>query len=635
MSKKHLLSFLLFAIATTCGYCVNLDSLKSSLPTKKGEQLVNAYLEVSELSANKFGQIDSLIYYATIGYKKAIAINYLKGAFRALLAIGGGYSKKNDLETSNRIFNKLALQKDKIGDPQIIGDLYFKLGHNSYLMNDYAKSLDQYMEAVKSFSSINDADGLALTYSRIAAIFSTQKQYEQCLEYIYKSFEQVPHLKNNYSEVSIYSTASGLFVQIGTKKKNYLDSSIYYGEKALLLAIKNEYYSKGAQLCNSMSQAYTHKGNPDKSLEYLKTATRFNAYLFPGEGIITYMNLGDHYYYDKQYSLAIKYLDSVYIYLESADDIYYNMIAAERVYAYNKDAGNLSLAIAGLELFKTLEDSIYTRDINENINTIKEKYESELKDTQIQSLHQEKELDDLKIIILGGSVAFAGLAILLIIIFYRQRVISQRQKIFEVEQRLNRSRMNPHFFFNALTSIQTLSMNDNKSKEVPFYISKFSKIMRAALESTYTELSSIEEELEFLKQYMDVQRFYLDNKFNYSIVVANNLQTSEYFLPSMILQPFIENSIEHGFKTLTSQGSIQITISKTEKELSISIIDNGIGIQENENNKSYQSRATQIIKDRLFLLNKKYKSTANYSLHQPIDSVGMQVNINLPIINEK
>ena len=100
----------------------------------------------------------------------------------------------------------------------------------------------------------------------------------------------------------------------------------------------------------------------------------------------------------------------------------------------------------------------------------------------------------------------------------------------------------------------------------------------------------------------------------------------------MILQPFIENSIEHGFKNIKHEGFILISFSINNKSLKITIVDNGQGIKDNEKHKTYPSRATQIIKDRLFLLNKTYKSNANFVLTTLDNDQGIKVEINLPII---
>ncbi|MBK7666279.1 MAG: histidine kinase [Sphingobacteriaceae bacterium] len=148
------------------------------------------------------------------------------------------------------------------------------------------------------------------------------------------------------------------------------------------------------------------------------------------------------------------------------------------------------------------------------------------------------------------GILAAILVLFVIIFFYRQSVLKNKFKALETEQRLNRARMNPHFFFNALASIQTLSMDTENQSKVSLLISKFSKIMRQSLESTYDELATIEDEILFLSNYLDLQKTRFNNKFEYEIKVDENLAQDELKIPSMLLQPFLENSIEHGLRIL-------------------------------------------------------------------------------------
>jgi LytS/YehU family sensor histidine kinase len=137
--------------------------------------------------------------------------------------------------------------------------------------------------------------------------------------------------------------------------------------------------------------------------------------------------------------------------------------------------------------------------------------------------------------------------------------------------------MNPHFIFNALSSIQSLSLEPENQSKVSGYISRFSKIMRQSLESTYNDLVSIEEEISFLENYLNIQKMRFPNKFDYQIEMADDLEIDEIKVPSMLLQPFIENSIEHGFKGIEYEGIILIKIFKENSQLKIIISDNGKG----------------------------------------------------------
>jgi LytS/YehU family sensor histidine kinase len=107
-------------------------------------------------------------------------------------------------------------------------------------------------------------------------------------------------------------------------------------------------------------------------------------------------------------------------------------------------------------------------------------------------------------------------------------------------------------------------------------------------------------------------------------------------IPSMILQPFVENSIEHGFTGITYPGHVVIQFNKEAKDLKISITDNGKGlIPSVKANNEHISRASQIIKDRIYLLNIKLKTRAGFSIDNNTGGKGVIVNIHLPLLNKQ
>ena len=156
--------------------------------------------------------------------------------------------------------------------------------------------------------------------------------------------------------------------------------------------------------------------------------------------------------------------------------------------------------------------------------------------------------------------------------------------------------------------------------------------MRQSLESTFNEMDTVENEIAFLTDYLELQKLRSENRFSYEFNVDDKIEASELLVPGMILQPFVENSIEHGFKNKGSEGIITIDFKLIANVLQIVIQDNGDGLHVNESHKGYPSRATQIIKDRLYLLNKKYKTNASFVIENRAAGDGFKVVVSLPII---
>jgi LytS/YehU family sensor histidine kinase len=225
------------------------------------------------------------------------------------------------------------------------------------------------------------------------------------------------------------------------------------------------------------------------------------------------------------------------------------------------------------------------------------------------------------------------LAALAISFFLRQQALKHKKNILETEQRLNRARMNPHFFFNALTTLQKFALRENDGQAMASNLSKFSNIMRETLESTYKEYVTIEQEMEFLNEYLEVQKIRFPQTFTYEVNADKNLDIDELQIPAMIIQPFVENSIEHGFVGVDYPGKVNVNFTSENKELLIQITDNGKGLNTavKENNE-HISRASQIIKDRIYLLNIKLKTKAGFSIDNNSSGNGVIVRIHLPLL---
>jgi LytS/YehU family sensor histidine kinase len=179
-------------------------------------------------------------------------------------------------------------------------------------------------------------------------------------------------------------------------------------------------------------------------------------------------------------------------------------------------------------------------------------------------------------------------------------------------------------------------MQGNDGKSIATNLSKFSHIMRETLESTYKEYVTLEQENDFLNEYLELQKMRFPQKFTYEIHTSNSLEPDDTLLPSMILQPFIENSIEHGFTGINYPGHISIGFEKEGNGLQIKIVDNGKGLSTSvKEDSEHISRASQIIKDRIYLLNIKLKTKASFTIDNNRNEKGVTVFIKLPLLHKQ
>ncbi len=181
----------------------------------------------------------------------------------------------------------------------------------------------------------------------------------------------------------------------------------------------------------------------------------------------------------------------------------------------------------------------------------------------------------------------------------------EQQKI-ELEIKALRAQMNPHFIFNCLNSINRFIIG-NEAEKAADYLTKFARLIRIVLEKSGDSFITLEEELNALKLYMDLETLRFENSFQYEIHTSD-IQTEDLLVPSLIIQPFVENAIWHGFEPeMKHHGLIRIHFHLKNNRLVCDILDNGIGISRSKNmNQNHpdhgKSFGIQFTKERLELL---------------------------------
>lgn len=175
----------------------------------------------------------------------------------------------------------------------------------------------------------------------------------------------------------------------------------------------------------------------------------------------------------------------------------------------------------------------------------------------------------------------AGIA-LLFLLYYRSNKnkmerIARDQQVIGLKLRSIRAQLNPHFMFNALSSIQNL-INKNNINDANYYLSKFAGLTRQVLDSDKEELISLEDELLLMNDYLQMEQ--LRFNFQYEIQVDEQINQANVEIPAMLLQPFIENAVKHGISGLKQEGRIKLTVNLEGADLVFTVTDNGMGFDD-------------------------------------------------------
>ena len=624
--------FIYLVVFTGKLFSQELEALKKQLYTVSGQKKVDVYLKIGILYSEKYGQPDSVLVYSQKAETLSKKINYKNGILNGVMYRGIAFQQKNNFDSAIVNLKRALLYN---GDTLATANIYYHLGKTYDRAGERKKALESLIEAVRLFKFKQDDDGLILAYTQLADEFENDSQHEEARNYKNKAIQLLPKIKSPYVKLIALSIISSIYFDLREVSPANLDTSIAFAQEAFQVMKKFGYYMKANRILNSISDVYYIKKDYKTALEYCIESLKYRQFLLPGEIIMSYMKYSDCASELNQHETALKYVDSIKVALKYIDVKYYWLQYYERSYVYNRKAQRYEVAFESMEHYNALKDSIYNVDKSAAMNELIQKYNKVENEKTIEALNQQMEIDQLKI---RSLFAFTGIAILIIVIiifFYRQSIVKNNLKTIKIEQRLNRARMNPHFFFNVLTTLQSLSLKEETKNLVPSFIFKFSRIMRQSLESTFSELDTIENEVDFLTDYLELQKLHTGNRFLYHFEFDDELEPNDILIPGMILQPFIENSIEHGFINIDYMGKIEIIFKLLSNQLQISVVDNGHGFVDNEKHKNYPSRAIQIIKDRLYLLNRISKTNATFVINNQKNGEGMMVKITLPIIYKK
>ena len=277
-------------------------------------------------------------------------------------------------------------------------------------------------------------------------------------------------------------------------------------------------------------------------------------------------------------------------------------------------------------------------------------YNKVLNQAQITQLYNAPNPNKIAIIINWLLIIIAGLFIILVIIFLIKRRLNTlikkekekndlKNKALEFEIRMLKAQMDPHFVFNSLNAIlQFIIIKDNDKAEV--YLTKFSKLLRKLLESNTKEIISLEDEIDLLNKYLEIESLRFNTILNHQIIVSEVVIFKNRYIPHMLIQPFVENAIWHGL--LNKEGEKKLIINfelLNEKTLLCTVDDNGVGRNKNKpNTQKDKSLALGFVKQRLDLMSKIYNCNYNLTIIDKVNSqgksLGTKIELTLPIIQQ-
>ncbi|OUS01306.1 hypothetical protein A9Q86_05835 [Flavobacteriales bacterium 33_180_T64] len=577
-------------------YIIGVLVLISCVKESSEERLENNIIQIQKLqeSSIKKANDSSLIYLNQVeriieGSPRipdtfGIENIFLKGFY---------YKQINKIDSASHYFHKTI---DLIEAPNLRARnyVYFKYAWETDESNSkLANAISTAHKFIEISHDDKNAKGLTFAYNSLERMTLALGNYEKALEYNTKALEAAKKSSNTGMYIITLNSRADNLYHSNEKEKAYklLDS---------VSNIETESADVKRQLIRNYGVLNFYDENYKSAIEKYKIALQLSKEIEANKNtniIESYNNIAEAYMLLENYELTKKYLDSTQAIIQPNSYppyiTFYNELRFKLNYRTKKNEDDLLKEY--LKLIKDLNKQ-HEDKIAEELVALKVSNE---KETLAKEQKKEAEITNIKLISLLG---FSILLMLIGYLFFRQRRFKFEKKDMQMQQRLLRSQMSPHFMFNTLSAIQN-QIKDSKV-DAANYLLKFSRLLRLILENSLNDYVQIENELESLRKYIDLQLLRFPNQFEYSIVLENFEEDELLFIPPMLIQPFVENSIEYGFFGVDYKGQIHIKLELQDKFIMCSIDDNGLGLQ--ESNTDYKkSISTQLISNFIFKSTKK------------------------------
>lgn len=547
--------------------------------------------------------------------------------------IGSTYGNMDSIPNAIRYMDKALAVYEKVNNIEKVANVSNNISYCYFLLKQHEKALNYSYRALEIYDSLNQPGALRNVFTFQMTINLAQNDFDKALFNSKKALEADLISDNKVNSVSLFNV--GLVYQ----EKGLLDSAVLYMEKALSIDKLNENKTQIASNLGVLADIYIQQGKMNLATSYINKAMQMEEYLhIPSQRIYNRISLGKVLFAQKKHQESIDVYNQV---LKLTDD--YNF-AEYKAKAYQGLAENYAalkdFEQAYLLYLKVtpLKDSVLNETKIKEIKNLEvkyqTKYESKKKEQENLLLSKDLNIQTLKTARsqqkLYGIAALLVLSLIIFSLLIKQYKSNANQKMLQLKHQLLRNQMSPHFIFNALIAIQGF-VYKNDPKKAGKYLSSFAKLIRAILENSRTEYITLSKEIQWLENYLNLQLLRFNHKFSFNVSIDEDIDLESLLIPPMLIQPFIENALEHGIKNIDYPGVLDIEFVLKEESLIIKIQDNGVGLSLKKSpNPKHISLATKITKERLDFLNKNKDKKINFDISSTLPS-GTLVSFAIPI----
>jgi len=561
-----------------------------------------------------YSQPDSAFYFAQLYYNYAESKDLMKQMSSALNIQGTALNFQGDYTRALDYYDRSLKISENLADYQAIGATLNNIGNIYKNQGNYTKAIDCFFQSLRLSEEVPDIKGVASSLGNIANLYMMQSDYDKAIDYFSRCLNIMEELGNRQGIAGTLSNLGVIYADQG-----YYNEALDNHKRSLLIREELGDRRGISESQTNIGDIHLQNGNYTEAIIFHTNSLVMREELRDRKGVANSLfNLGKVHAAQNDYAKAIDFGNRALPLAQEVGDVALIGDISKQLYVSYKAANRPEAALRMYELYFTVRDSILKKEnqrelMRQQFQYDYEKREAELKAeqelknavAQEEMLRQRSErnmmgLGFMIFILVGGT---AGISL------HQRRKAEYRYHSARLELTALRAQMKPHFIFNALNSIHQFIDNNNPAvaKE---YLVKFSKHMRATLNNTLTDEVTVGEEVESLREYLELEKANLPDQLNYEIDVDPEIDVENTILPPLMIQPFIENAVLHGITPKKGKGTITVRMSIKGEALHVSVIDDGIGrersAQQKENN-GHVSVGLKLTQERMKKLNRDSK----------------------------
>ncbi len=515
------------------------------------------------------------------------------------------YAIMSNYDSAESVMKRAIAIEEKMDSSSGLADLYQNMGIVCSDQGRIEAAIDYYFKALSLCERTGDSSGYVDMSKCLADLYLNNKDTLMAEKYLNMALSRAKLSTESVSHAGLYCSLG----EYAFFKKQY-DEALDWFNQLAELSRKTGYKRGLAAAYSNLASYWQVMKNYDLSVSYHRQAIELDKSLDNQYGVVDSQVLLAEVYYESG-----KYYEAIAVLQEALDITTEHEITDQLPPVYEGMFENLKAlrrydaALQYHELYLAEKEKLSGVEMQEKIRDIEARYENEKALRSIEKLNQQTLFQQQKIrsreYLLWMSAGLLLVIVALFLLMIRQHKLKAKLEQVDMEQRLLRAQLRPHFIFNVLNSLKYYIQTGQNDPALT-HLSSFARLMRKTLYQTSQDEVSIQDELDVLHDYLLLESTKFGNELTYAVEVDKEIDAAACSIPPFILQPFVENALIHAFKDKQGDKKIRIAVglSSFPGVLDITISDNGTGMNAIKKPGHKQSMGGAITARRLTYFNK-------------------------------